>query len=171
MSAYGAISLPLSRPTQPLETRSYPFGKKPGFTVLVLHVTRQSAPTELIGLLHEEFAQELEAGQTYPQEGPMDRATFEGYFFAADVFVGMAVTNEEVGVLAHKSIEDVRAGRSWDESVVGQVFLSRDSLWIIETDLYRSTYLKDPTMLNPTTQAVLPISATPGSSYALAFVA
>ncbi|KAG9118775.1 hypothetical protein FRC07_006541 [Ceratobasidium sp. 392] len=138
MSAYGTISLPLNRPTQPLETRSYPFGKKTGFTILVLHVTRQSAPTELIGLLHEEFEQELEDGQTYPQEGPMDRATFEGYFFAADAFVGLVVADEQVSALAHKSIEEMRAGRSWDESVVG--------LLIIETDLYRSNVSQDLTM-------------------------
>ncbi|KAG8739059.1 hypothetical protein FRC10_006216 [Ceratobasidium sp. 414] len=121
MSAYGAISLPSNRSTQALETRSYSFAKKPGCTVLVVHVTRQSAPTELIGLLNDEFARELEAGQTYPQES-MDRATFESYFFAADVFVGMVVADEEAATLAHKSIEGVRAGRSWDESVVGHAF-------------------------------------------------
>ncbi|KAG8713090.1 hypothetical protein FRC08_013703 [Ceratobasidium sp. 394] len=119
MSAYGAISLPSNRPTQPLETRSYPFEKKPGYTVLVVHVTRQSTPTELIELLHGEFEEELAQGQTYPQEGPMDRATFENYFFAADVFVGMIVPDGEAATLAHKSIENVRAERSWDESVVG----------------------------------------------------
>ncbi|QRV98146.1 GNAT family acetyltransferase [Ceratobasidium sp. AG-Ba] len=74
-------------------------------------------------LVCSEFEQELEAGQTYPQEGPMDRAAFEGYFFAADVFVGMAVPDDEVATLVHESIEDVRGTRSWDESVVGSYYV------------------------------------------------
>jgi hypothetical protein len=119
MSAYGAISLPLNHRTEFLESRLYPVAKKPGYSVLVLHITRQSAPTDLVGLLHGGFEQELEGGQTYPQEGPMGRATFEGYFFAADVFVGMLVSDGEAAALAHKNIDEVRGGRSWDESVVG----------------------------------------------------
>ncbi|QRW12741.1 hypothetical protein RhiLY_11740 [Ceratobasidium sp. AG-Ba] len=124
MSAYGVVPLPASRPTQPLKTIVNPFEKKPGYSVLVLHVTRQSAPTGLIDILHKEFERELEAGQTYPQEGPMDRAAFEGYFFAADVFVGMAVPDDEVATLVHENIEDVRGTRSWDESVVGYVYFT-----------------------------------------------
>lgn len=119
MSAYGTISAPLTRPKAPLATRSYPLKAKPGHTILVLHLTRQTAPSELVGLLHEEFEQELESGKTYPQEGPMDRATFESYFFAADVFVGMIVPNESAAALEGADVEKIRDGRSWDESVVG----------------------------------------------------
>ena len=121
MSAYGVISAPLTRPKAPLQARTYPLKANPGNTVLVLHVTRETAPTELVGLLHEEFEQELESGKTYPQEGPMDRAIFEAYFFAADVFVGMIASDESAASLEGADVDKVREGRSWDESVVGYV--------------------------------------------------
>lgn len=119
MSAYGAISAPLTRPKAPLQNRLYPLKANPGNTVLVLHITQQTAPSELVSLLHVEFEQELESGKTYPQEGPMDRAMFEAYFFAADVFVGMIESDESAAALEGADVEKVRAGRSWDESVVG----------------------------------------------------
>lgn len=107
-----------------MTTLCYPLPTKPGYTVLVVHVTKQSAPSELVGLLHQGFEEELESGKTYPQEGPMDRAAFEAYFFAADVFVGMAVPDQEAVALAQEnSIEKVRAGRSWDESVAGSYYV------------------------------------------------
>jgi hypothetical protein len=118
MSAYGAISTP-NRPMEPLKTLFYPLQTAPGQSILVIHLTLKSAPSELVELLHQGFEQELESGKTYPQEGPMDRAAFEAYFFTADVFVGMIVPTAEAAALEHESIEMVRAGRSWDESVVG----------------------------------------------------
>ncbi|KAF8608259.1 hypothetical protein BDV93DRAFT_519308 [Ceratobasidium sp. AG-I] len=123
MSAYGAISAPVTRPKAPLQTRLYPLKADPGNSVLVLHLTRETAPSELVGLLHKEFEQEIESGKTYPQEGPMDRATFEAYFFAADVFVGMIISDKSAAALEGADVEKVRGERSWDESVVGSYYV------------------------------------------------
>lgn len=49
----------------------------------------------------------------------MGRTAFEAYFFAADVFVGVLVPTAEAGSAENESIEKARAGRDWDESVVG----------------------------------------------------
>ncbi|KAB5592475.1 L-azetidine-2-carboxylic acid acetyltransferase [Ceratobasidium theobromae] len=123
MSAYGAIPSPLNRSTGPLKTLVYPLQAKPGYSILVVHLTRESAPSELIKLLHEDFEEELESGKTYPQEGPMGRTAFEAYFFAADVFVGVLVPTAEAGSAENESIEKARAGRDWDESVVGSYYI------------------------------------------------
>ncbi|CAE6341540.1 unnamed protein product [Rhizoctonia solani] len=122
MSAYGAIPIPSSRSKEPLKTLSY-ISKQPDHSILVVHLTKETAPNDLVELLHKEFEEELERGQTYPQEGPLDRAGFEAYFFAADVFVGLIVPSEEAAALQNEDIEGARAGRSWDESVVGSYYV------------------------------------------------
>ncbi|CAE7083298.1 unnamed protein product [Rhizoctonia solani] len=123
MSAYGTIKAPSNRSKEPLKTLSYVIQNKPENSVLVMHLTKETAPYDLVGLLHREFEQELERGQTYPQEGPMDRAAFEGYFFAADAFVGVVIPSEETATLQNENIERVRAERSWDECIVGSYYV------------------------------------------------
>ncbi|GAB1523310.1 hypothetical protein RhiTH_006442 [Rhizoctonia solani] len=115
MSAYGTISTPSNRSKEPLKTLSY-VSKQPEHSILVIHLTKETAPKDLVGLLHGEFEQELERGQTYPQEGPMDQMAFEAYFLAADVFVGLIVPSGEVAALQSENIERVRAGRDWSRS-------------------------------------------------------
>jgi hypothetical protein len=118
MSAYGAIAVPSNRSKDPLKTLSY-VSKQPENSILIVHLTQETVPSDLVELLHKEFEQELERGQTYPQEGPMDLATFQAYFFAADVFVGLIVPSGEAAALQTGDIERIRAGRSWDECIVG----------------------------------------------------
>ncbi|EUC62523.1 GNAT family acetyltransferase, putative [Rhizoctonia solani AG-3 Rhs1AP] len=119
MSAYGAIAAP-NRSKVILKTLGYMIQNKPENSILVMHLTKETAPDDLVRLLHKEFEEELERGQTYPQEG-LDRAAFEAYFFAADAFVGVIIPSEETAVLQNETLERVRAGRSWDECIVGYV--------------------------------------------------
>ncbi|CEL56559.1 L-azetidine-2-carboxylic acid acetyltransferase OS=Schizosaccharomyces pombe (strain 972 / ATCC 24843) GN=ppr1 PE=1 SV=1 [Rhizoctonia solani AG-1 IB] len=122
MSAYGAIAVPSNRSKDPLKTLSY-VSKQPENSILVVHLTQETVPSDLVELLHKEFEQELERGQTYPQEGPMDLATFQAYFFAADVFVGLIVPSGEAAALQTGDIERIRAGRNWDECIVGSYYV------------------------------------------------
>ncbi|KDN43873.1 hypothetical protein RSAG8_05866, partial [Rhizoctonia solani AG-8 WAC10335] len=123
MSAYGTIATPSGCSGQPLKALSYVIQNKPENSILIMHLTKETAPNDLVGLLHKEFGEELERGQTYPQEGPMDRAAFEAYFFAADAFVGVIIPSEETVALQNENIERVRAGRGWDESIVGSYYV------------------------------------------------
>ncbi|CAE6476810.1 unnamed protein product [Rhizoctonia solani] len=105
MSAYGALVTHSNRSKEPLKSLNYVIHNKPENTILVMHLTKETAPDDLVGLLHKEFEQELESGQTYPQEGPMDRAAFEAYFFSADVFVGLIIQTEETAALQDENID------------------------------------------------------------------
>ncbi|KAJ1306185.1 hypothetical protein OPQ81_010894 [Rhizoctonia solani] len=123
MSAYGTISTPSNHSKEPLKTLNYIVQKEPEKSILVIHLTKENAPDGLVELLHKEFEEELECGRTYPQEGPMDRAAFEAYFFAADVFVGLIIQSQETLALQNENIERVRAGRSWEECIVGSYYV------------------------------------------------
>lgn len=63
-----------------------------------------------------------------PQEGEMGQPTFEAYFFAADVFVGIfgGLLSKECmteGGDAKMDIDDARATRSWEECVAGYYYI------------------------------------------------
>ncbi|KAF8678966.1 Acetyltransferase (GNAT) family [Rhizoctonia solani] len=127
MSAYGTISTPSNRSKEPLKTLSY-VSKQPEHSILVIHLTKETAPKDLVGLLHGEFEQELERGQTYPQEGPMDQMAFEAYFLAADVFVGLIVPSGEVAALQSENIERVRAGRDWSQTELSRPLIAYEQI-------------------------------------------
>ncbi|CAE6481029.1 unnamed protein product [Rhizoctonia solani] len=122
MSAYGTIAAS-NRSQKILKALDYVIQNKPEDSILVMHLTKDTAPDDLVGLLHREFEEELERGQTYPQEGSMGRAAFEAYFFAADVFVGVIIPSEETAALQNESLERVRAERTWDECIVGSYYV------------------------------------------------
>jgi hypothetical protein len=68
------------------------------------------------------FAEEVESGLTYPQEGEMDQPSFENYFFAADVFVGIigeSLRADRAEAEIELDIDTARAGRRWHECVAG----------------------------------------------------
>ena len=127
MSAYGSIKRPELLDTLPCKSwrlTSTP-DSQPGCYVTTHHLTHSSAH-RLTGLLEHltmVFAEEVDRGLTYPQEGEMDQSTFENYFFAADVFVGIvgASSSRTDGTEAEIAldIDTARAGRSWDECIAG----------------------------------------------------
>ena len=150
MSAYRTIALTGS-PVDLLPPTSWdlppPPPGKPGapFRRVVLHHLRlDNARACAPGLLehtHSIFATEVEAGRTYPQEAasgahahdsddcPYSRAAFEAYFWAADVFVAVGMTDDEGATdiagnggdhgCADRDVEASRRGQSWQDVLVG----------------------------------------------------
>ncbi|KAL5532003.1 hypothetical protein ACEPAF_5566 [Sanghuangporus sanghuang] len=63
--------------------------------VVMFHLTPESAPSDLVAFIHKEFADEVDRGDTYPHEPDtgtrLSREVFEGYFFVADVLVGIRI--------------------------------------------------------------------------------
>ncbi|KAH8994472.1 hypothetical protein EDB92DRAFT_1815010 [Lactarius akahatsu] len=128
MSAYGTFTAP-SRPTDLLPPTVWELPEptepdKPAapFRRLALHHLRlDDARALLPGLVeytHRVFAAEVEAGRSYPQEAPHTRAAFEAYFWAADVIVAIG-TNDQSGSDSDSNVEGGRAGRSWEDALVG----------------------------------------------------
>ena len=142
MSAYGAI-LRASASSAQLESTAWKVKPRDGDEetryVLIFHLTLSSAPLDLVGYMHEHFADELERGNTYPQEPDagtrLSRDAFEAYFFAADVLVGVQLSREDLvrlGVDVHAAseadgpipsnnvtLEDVRNKREWKDCIAG----------------------------------------------------
>jgi hypothetical protein len=103
----------------------------------------------LLEYTHRIFAAEVEAGRTYPHEAhatvatvaasvgvgsgesldaevetrahgyAYTRATFEAYFWAADVFVAIGTKDDAADVVGDLDVEATRGGRSWEEALVG----------------------------------------------------
>ncbi|KAF8908048.1 hypothetical protein CPB85DRAFT_1376475 [Mucidula mucida] len=115
MSAYGAITARSSGEVLP-STKWYSPSKE-----------------SLIEYLSSVFVIEVEKGLTYPQEGPYDQAAFEGYFFAADVFVAVLDVLKEESAPASDAISepsesslallDAARGRTWEECVMGYYYI------------------------------------------------
>jgi len=127
MSAYGVIRRPeplhalpckLWRPT------SIP-SKSPARGYVTTHHLTLSTAHQLTGLLEHltaVFAEEVERGLTYPQEGEIDELSFKNYFFAGDVFVGIiggSLQADRGEAEIELDIDTARAGRSWDECIAG----------------------------------------------------
>lgn len=136
MSAYGAIVGPLRSEDALLPStlwlgRSSSDPKDGASLVSIHHLTLVSAEplSGLIDYLCSVFAQVVEDGMTYPQEGPIEKQSFESYFFAGDVFVAISAPGGTIpeattidGEKVHEigiGIEDARNGRDWKECVVG----------------------------------------------------
>ena len=162
MSAYGAISrkvtsiqlptiwktkLKTKTATSGLTTSLEPnSGSESWQYVVTYHLTLESAALQsragLIEYLHDEFADEVERGLTYPQETlvgeRMTKEAFEAYFFAADVILGLVASEQiliELGVEAESmeegkgkeldiDFDKVRQGRGWAECVAGFYYVS-----------------------------------------------
>jgi hypothetical protein len=146
MSAYGDIKRIQS--SGPLVSTLWILDKRPLGAVdtsdveyiTVHHLTLKAAREHpgLLEYLGAVFAKEVEDGMTYPQEGDMPQATFEAYFFAADVFLGIvgkpAASHGSLGTatgnLADGSSNNApglieeRAGRSWEDCVAGYFYVS-----------------------------------------------
>ncbi|KZV97836.1 hypothetical protein EXIGLDRAFT_729631 [Exidia glandulosa HHB12029] len=120
MSAYGAI-VRANAPTAQLPPLSYPLKADPSLSLSIHHVTLAQTPPEVLQLLHVAFNEELERGRTYPQEGPMDLATYSAYFFAADVFIGVLVP--AAAASAVHTLVEAQAGRPWSDCLAGAYYV------------------------------------------------
>lgn len=135
MSAYGAIKRTgLSSST--LAPTIWASKTKEGTLegVSVYHLRRESAQDlpGLVEYLHETFVKYVEEGRTYPQEGDMNKETFETYFLAEDLFLGVkpiatvgAPSSEIVdGQETRVTILDAKGARSWDDTIAGFYYVS-----------------------------------------------
>ncbi|KAI0090753.1 hypothetical protein BDY19DRAFT_887330 [Irpex rosettiformis] len=138
MSAYGAIST-LNRPLSSLPTTLWHCKNKsidpsvPQY-VTIHHLTLETASTlpGLVSYLHHAFAAEVDRGMTYPQEILQGEAytqgAFEGYFFAADVLVGITGVGELPEATTDGGVVEITAaeaskGRSWEECIAGVYYV------------------------------------------------
>lgn len=129
MSAYGAIP---HRPTSGiLSSTLWACGRENVSKLSIHHLTLQTARS-LLGIveyLHVVFAEEVEQGMTYPQEGAIDQQAFETYFFAADVFVAVLNAPDPVetsaidGTVTTRSLEEVSRGREWADCIGGYYYV------------------------------------------------
>ncbi|TFK74002.1 acyl-CoA N-acyltransferase [Pluteus cervinus] len=127
MSAYGAFQH--TRQNDILGTTLWPVkaqpNSEPSEYVTVHHLTLEIAQTfaGLLDYLHVTFAQEVDDGMTYPQEGEISRPAFEAYFFAADVLLAIVGASKRstnaAGVEEAVTFEQARADRIWSECVAG----------------------------------------------------
>ncbi|KAJ8520476.1 hypothetical protein ONZ45_g2722 [Pleurotus djamor] len=124
-------STPLPGQTAELPEQS----QKPSQHVSIHHLTLETALRYrgLVEYLHETFAQVVEEGFTYPQEGDLSRDAFESYFFAGDVFVGITPSVHAIehgassdildGQVLEGSMEEVVSGRDWADCVAGFYYI------------------------------------------------
>ena len=142
MSAYGAISRPVGSTVQLSPTvwkvKSKDGERKTQFVVM-FHLTLASAPSDLVGFMHEEFADEVDRGDTYPQETEpgtrLSRDAFEAYYLAADVLVGVLIDNDRFSrldvdannirddegfeITTNHGIEKIKGDRDWKDCIAG----------------------------------------------------
>ena len=127
MSAYGKIAAPKNGSTTALPTLllALPTGNQ----LVVAHVQSPAsshAPQALLTHLHALFNAVLLAGNTYPQEGPMEQAEFDGYFGGGDLFIGIVVASsfvmgDQTGI---EALALARGGRGWSDCVGGMNYVS-----------------------------------------------
>ena len=102
--------------------------------VTIHHLTLGRAATfdGLVSYLHGCFAEEVERGMTYPQEilqgESYTQTMFEDYFFAGDVLLAIAGSEEMPerkvdGSEVQITLEEAKNGRSWEECVAGLYYV------------------------------------------------
>lgn len=139
MSAYGAIARPTPSASIPLTSTVWRT-KYPNENVTIHHLTLSTALQSpgLIEYLHAVFTAVLEEGQTYPMEiaqaGTYTEDAFQAYFFSADVLIAVktpaGAESVQDGAEIQASIDQVRAGRSWEDSVAGFYYVRRDTSYL-----------------------------------------
>lgn len=126
MSAYGPILRASATDPSTLVPRSLLLPN--GAAMTVFPCTRATAPPALVAYLAAVFNAVVAEGRTYPQLGELSEEQFAAYFFAEDCFVGLldrategVRAAGERGVDREKGLglEEVRAGRSYEECVLG----------------------------------------------------
>ena len=135
MSAYGAIAA--RKDSSPLPSTAWYLKSKrpdtpPSLTVHHLTLARAEAFPGLVDYIHKTFADELERGQTYPQEilpgEEYTRALFEAYYFAGDVLIAVLGREgdppQQDGVEVPVGFAEAVDGRDWEECIAGCYYVS-----------------------------------------------
>ncbi|CAI6332628.1 unnamed protein product [Periconia digitata] len=110
MSAYGKVRS-VNKPRGILPPRLYPVlgpnvsdSKAAILTVAVDFAAGDAIDERLSQILRNDFNEELEAGQTYPQEEILDEAGYAAYFQSHDVILGFHLSKEQSMELYSPSI-------------------------------------------------------------------
>ena len=135
MSAYGAINTPANTIFLP-STTWHLKSKRPdtpsSLTIHHLTLATAEALPGLVDYIHKTFADELERGQTYPQEilagEEYTRALFDAYYFAKDVLVAVLGKEgdepQQDGAAVPTGLAEAVGSRSWEESIAGCYYVS-----------------------------------------------
>ena len=135
MSAYGATNTPANTIFLP-STTWHLKSKRPdtpsSLTIHHLTLATAEALPGLVDYIHKTFADELERGQTYPQEilagEEYTRALFDAYYFAKDVLVAVLGKEgdapQQDGAAFQAGFADAVGGRSWEKSIAGCYYVS-----------------------------------------------
>ena len=135
MSAYGAITTPTNTiflPSTTWHLNSKRLDTPSSLTIHHLTLEAAEAFPGLVDYIHKTFADELERGQTYPQEilagGEYTRASFDAYYFAKDVLIAVLGKEgdepQQDGAVFDAGLAEAVAGRSWEESIAGCYYVS-----------------------------------------------
>lgn len=181
MSAYGAISTK-NRPQNPLPSTIWNLKNKSGDAttararyITIHHLTLETASSlgGLVPYLHQTFAEELERGLTYPQEilqgETYTQASFEAYFFAADVLIGIISDPTDVDDVKNfcgmadatpttTGIGESKGKRSWVEAIAGVYYVKPNYPG-------RSSHICNAGFLIPSSQRGQGLGLTLGRSY------
>lgn len=148
MSAYGALSRSARASPLRLPTTAWLHPRDPQMTITLFHFDSSAIgdalSPSLFNHLHAVFADEVDKGLTYPQEDVRDPDVFRAYFFAADVVIAIMglgpqeacaslsapgpEQDDDVPREVEVDLERARAGRSWDECVVGFYYVR----WLLQ---------------------------------------
>lgn len=135
MSAYGAINTSTNTiflPSTTWHLKSKRLDAPSSLTIHHLTLATAEGFPGLVDYIHKTFADELERGQTYPQEilagEEYTRASFDAYYFAKDVLVAVLGREgdepQQDGVAVPTGFAEAVGGRSWEECIVGCYYVS-----------------------------------------------
>ncbi len=135
MFAYGGCNIPtisIVLPSTPWHLKSTHPDTPSSLTVHHLTLTTAEAFPGLVDYIHKTFADELERGQTYPQEllagEEYTRASFDAYYFAKDVLIAVLGREgdepRQDGAAVPTGLAEAVGGRSWEDSIAGCYYVS-----------------------------------------------
>ncbi|TFL07141.1 hypothetical protein BDV98DRAFT_557331 [Pterulicium gracile] len=142
MSAYGVFKQPhatgriaLSATAWPLKSQVPTAASTSNSTshITIFHLTSETATAQrgLVDYLRSVFSDVVDEGLTYPQEDKVTPESFEAYFLAGDLLVGIhdpsatisgdfgAIAGREATTVVHQSLESAKGTKDWRDAIVG----------------------------------------------------
>ncbi|KAG0043104.1 hypothetical protein BGZ83_011830 [Gryganskiella cystojenkinii] len=128
-SAYGSIARPVSDKTMDsVLPRHSLLRSNDGADATLFNIADSTTETSyllaaskhksLVGAMNFVFSNEVDRGDTYPQEFPLDAAQFDNYFFSGDAFVLLRGKYESA-----KDVDSRAEPRDWEEDLLGFFYI------------------------------------------------
>lgn len=147
MSAYGVFKQPhatgriaLSATAWPLKSQVPTAASTSNSTshITIFHLTSETATAQrgLVDYLRSVFSDVVDEGLTYPLEDKVTPESFEAYFLAGDLLVGIhdpsatisgdfgAIAGREATTVVHQSLESAKGTKDWRDAIVGFYYVS-----------------------------------------------